>query len=233
MSDTILETKELDLSFGSIQAVKQVSILIPSGQVTALVGDNGAGKSTLIKILTGALKKDAGEIWVRGNLEEINDPSDAFRLGIAAVYQDLALIENRNVVMNMFLGMELTHGPFNLFLDHKKMLRESQNLLDEIHSRIPSATEVVRKLSGGQRQAVAVGRILLRGSEIIIMDEATAALDNKTEKQMVEAINDFKEEKTMIIIAHRLTTVKDCDIIYKLDQGKIIDCGTLDDLSEI
>ena len=122
MRDTILETKELNLSFGSIQAVKQVSIQIPSGQVTALVGDNGAGKSTLIKILTGALKKDAGEIWVRGKLEEINDPSDAFRLGIAAVYQDLALIENRNVVMNMFLGMELTHGPFNLFLDHKILL---------------------------------------------------------------------------------------------------------------
>lgn len=224
MRDTILETKELDLSFGSIQAVKQVSIQIPSGQVTALVGDNGAGKSTLIKILTGALKKDAGEIWVRGNLEEINDPSDAFRLGIAAVYQDLALIENRNVVMNMFLGMELTHGPFNLFLDHKKMLRESQNLLDEIHSRIPSATEVVRKLSGGQRQAVAVGRILLRGSEIIIMDEPTAALGVEQTQEVLQLIKSLRANgKTVILISHNINQVFEvADQISVMFNGELI-----------
>ena len=106
-AETIISITGMHKWFGDFHVLKDIDLEVKQGERIVICGPSGSGKSTLIKILTGALKKDAGEIWVRGNLEEINDPSDAFRIGIAAVYQDLALIENRNVVMNMFLGMEL------------------------------------------------------------------------------------------------------------------------------
>ena len=118
-AETIISITGMHKWFGDFHVLKDIDLEVKQGERIVICGPSGSGKSTLIKILTGALKKDAGEIWVRANREAINNPSDAFGLGIAAVYQDLALIENRNVVMNMFLGKELTHGPFNLFLDHK------------------------------------------------------------------------------------------------------------------
>jgi simple sugar transport system ATP-binding protein len=164
----------------------------------------------VIKLITGALMLDEGEMLVRGHPAHIGNPVDAFQHGIAAVYQDLALVESRNVVMNMFLGNELTHGPFNLFLDHKRMAREAQRTLDEMHSRIPSAQTVVRKLSGGQRQAVAVGRALLRGSQIIIMDEPTAALGVEQTKEVLQLIQALRQSgKTVILISHNLRQVFD------------------------
>ena len=155
----ILELQGISKSFGFVEAVKNVHWKVYPGEVHALVGDNGAGKSTLIKMICGALLPDKGEIRVKGTNANIREPSDAFRFGIAPVYQDLALVEGRDVVMNMFLGDELTHGPFNLFLDHKRMASETQRVLNEIHSRIPSVREYVRSspadsgrplLSGGR-----------------------------------------------------------------------------------
>jgi ABC-type sugar transport system ATPase subunit len=204
----ILETRGLSKSFGFVHAVKQVSWQVERGEVAALLGDNGAGKSTLIKLICGALLPSAGEIWVRGSRAHIHGPADAFKLGIAPVYQDLALVESRDVVMNMFLGTELTHGPLGLLLDHRGMAREAQRVLDEVHSRIPSVREVVRKLSGGQRQAVAVGRALLRGGEIIIMDEPTAALGVEQTKEVLQLIETLRSQgRTVILISHNISQV--------------------------
>lgn len=204
----ILETRGLSKSFGFVHAVKQVSWQVYPGEVAALLGDNGAGKSTLIKLICGALLPSAGEIWVRGSRAQIAGPADAFKLGIAPVYQDLALVESRDVVMNMFLGTELTHGPLKLLLDHRGMARQAQRVLDEVHSRIPSVREVVRKLSGGQRQAVAVGRALLRGGEIIIMDEPTAALGVEQTREVLQLIETLRAQgKTVILISHNISQV--------------------------
>jgi ABC-type sugar transport system ATPase subunit len=222
--EPILELRGVSKAFGAVQAVKKVSWSVYPGEVAALVGDNGAGKSTMIKLITGALMLDEGEMLVRGQPVRIGNPVDAFHHGIAAVYQDLALVESRNVVMNMFLGNELTHGPFNLFLDHGRMAREAQRTLDEIHSRIPSVQTVVRKLSGGQRQAVAVGRALLRGSQIIIMDEPTAALGVEQTKEVLQLIQALRQGgKTVILISHNLRQVFDiADQVSVMFHGEMV-----------
>jgi ABC-type sugar transport system ATPase subunit len=205
----IFECQNLSKSFGAVQAVRQVSWEVFPGEVTALVGDNGAGKSTLIKLISGALIKDEGQYFVKGQPVEINAPKDAFDHGLATIYQDLALVESRDVVANMFLGIELTHGPLNLFLDHRRMQREAERvLLEEVHSRIPSVRQLVARLSGGQRQAVAVGRALLRGGEVIIMDEPTAALGVEQTREVLNLINNLREKgKTVVIISHNLRQV--------------------------
>lgn len=206
--EPVLELRGISKSFGFVEAVKGVDWQVYPGEVAALVGDNGAGKSTLIKMICGALKPDAGELWINGIRAEIAEPADAFRLGIAPVYQDLALVDNRDVVMNMFLGGELTHGLFNLFLDHQSMANETQRVLDEIHSRIPNVREMVRKLSGGQRQAVAVGRALIRGGEVIIMDEPTAALGVEQTAEVLNLIETLRSRgKTVIFISHNIGQV--------------------------
>ncbi len=204
----ILEVRDVSKAFGFVEAVKNVNWQVYPGEVAALVGDNGAGKSTLIKLICGAILPDAGELWINGVMAPIAEPADAFKLGIAPVYQDLALVEARDVVMNMFLGSELTYGPRNLFLDHKTMAREAQRVLDEIHSRIPNVREYVRKLSGGQRQAVAVGRALIRGGQVIIMDEPTAALGVEQTMEVLQLIETLRARgKTVIFISHNLTQV--------------------------
>lgn len=223
--DTILETRSLCKSYGAVRAVQHVSWKIKRGEVSALVGDNGAGKSTLIKLITGALVADEGEILVNGKQAHIRTPDDAFEHGIAAVYQDLALVESRDVVMNMFLGDELTHGPLNLFLDHKGMQREAERVLsEEIHSRIPSVRQLVSRLSGGQRQAVAVGRALIRGGEIIIMDEPTAALGVEQTREVLNLINALRDRgKTVILISHNLSQVFEiADQISVMFRGEMV-----------
>ena len=202
----VLECRGISKSFGAVQAVKKVNWKVYPGEVTALVGDNGAGKSTLIKLIAGALARDEGQIFVKRQPVNINSPHDSFKAGIATIYQDLALVDSRDVVMNMFLGMELTHGPLKLFLDHKGMQREAERILsEEVHSRIPSVRQIVARLSGGQRQAVAVGRALLRGGEIIIMDEPTAALGVEQTKEVLRLIDSLRSRgKTVIVISHNL-----------------------------
>jgi len=221
----ILETREISKSYGAVEAVRKVNWQVNPGEVTALVGDNGAGKSSLIKLITGATQADEGYIFINGEKATINTPEDAFKYGIAAVYQDLALVESRDVVMNMFLGNEMTHGPFNLFLDHKGMQLEVERILEEeIHSRLPSVRQLVSRLSGGQRQAVAVGRALIRGGEIIIMDEPTAALGVEQTEEVLNLINNLRERgKTIIVISHNISQVFEiADQISVMYQGNMV-----------
>lgn len=223
----ILETRELSKRFGFVEAVKKVNWKVFPGQVTALLGDNGAGKSTLIKLICGAYLADAGEIWVHGQQAHISSPVDAFKLGIAPVYQSLELVENRNVMLNMYLGSELTRGPLNVFLDKKRMHAESQRILDEIHARIPDVRQPVAKLSGGQRQVVAVGRALVRGGDIIILDEPTAALGVEQTQEVLRLIETLRTNgKTVILISHNLSQVLEIsDWISVMFHGEMV--GTL------
>ena len=223
-SDLILETRGLCKSFGAVQAVRDVSLSVGRGEVLALLGDNGAGKSTLIKLISGALSPSSGEILVRGERVRFAGPADALKLGIAPVYQDLALVESRNVMQNMFLGGELTHGLFNLFLDHARMAQEAQRVLSEMRSRIPSVKEVVRKLSGGQRQAVAIARTLIRGGEIIIMDEPTAALGVEQTAEVLSLIRTLRAQgRTVILITHNIAHVFEvADRVSVMFRGHLI-----------
>ena len=221
----VLECRAVSKAFGAVQAVKNVDWKVYPGEVTALVGDNGAGKSTLIKLIAGALMRDEGDIYIKQQNVDIRSPEDAFRAGIATIYQDLALIESRDVVMNMFLGAELEHGPLHLFLDHKRMENEAKRILEEeVHSRLPSVRQLVARLSGGQRQAVAVGRALLRGGEIIIMDEPTAALGVEQTREVLRLIDNLRQRgKTVIIISHNLRQIFDiADQISVMYHGEMV-----------
>ncbi|MCP4165249.1 MAG: sugar ABC transporter ATP-binding protein [Chloroflexi bacterium] len=220
----ILVTKGLCKRFGSVEAVRNVDWQIYPGKVMALVGDNGAGKSTLIKLITGAYMPDAGEILIRGENARIKSPTDSLRLGIAPVYQDLALVESRDVMMNMFLGTERTHGPFNMFLNKKGMRTRAHEVLSEIHSRIADPNVPVSQLSGGQRQVVAVGRALVRGGDIIILDEPTAALGVEQTQEVLQLIETLRSNgKTVIFISHNLSQVMDlADWISVMFHGEMI-----------
>ena len=222
--DLILETRALCKSFGAVQAVRSVDWGVRRGEVCALLGDNGAGKSTLIKLVSGALAPSSGEILVRGQRARISGPADALKLGIAPVYQDLALVESRNVIQNMFLGGELTHGPFGWFLDHARMAQEAKRVLTEMRSRIPSAQEVVRKLSGGQRQAVAIARTLIRGGEIIIMDEPTAALGVEQTAEVLSLIRTLRTQgRTVVLITHNISHVFEvADQVSVMFRGQMV-----------
>lgn len=233
-NEVILETIDLDRSFGAVHAVRAVSWRVYQGRVNALVGDNGAGKSTLIKLISGALQPNSGAFRIRGQETRIGGPAGAFGHGIAAVYQDLALVENRDVVMNMFLGSELTRGPGSVFLDHKGMLQQAHQVLDDIHARIPNVREMVRNLSGGQRQAVAVGRALIRGGEIIIMDEPTAALGVEQTQEVLQLIDTLREQgKTIILISHNIQQVFEiADYISVMFHGELLGTRSKDEASE-
>lgn len=168
-----LETEDIHKSFNHVQALKGVSMKAYGGEVLAIVGDNGAGKSTLIKILSGVLKPDCGVIRLEGKEYEKLTPRKASESGISTVYQDLALGNTMDVAANLFLGNERTRGGF---LQKKVMNEEAKRLLEDLDIHIPDVTVPVGNLSGGQRQGVAVARLVHRGGKILIFDEPTAAM---------------------------------------------------------
>lgn len=175
-----LEVRDIIKDFGAVRALRGVSFKAYRGQVLGLLGDNGAGKSTIVKIISGSLTPTSGEILVEGEVASIHHPDDARAYGIETVYQDLALVENLDVVGNLFLNREITRKrpPLSWFgwLDKKSMAREAQEALGKLQIRIPSLSEEVLNLSGGQRQAVSVGRAVAWGRHIVLLDEPAAAL---------------------------------------------------------
>jgi len=202
----LLRVRGLSKHFGAVKAMENVDLDVPAGQVTALVGDNGAGKSTLIKTVAGIWAPTAGHIFWKGEEVHIHTPRTATDLGIATVYQDLALCDNLDIVQNMYLGREETRRGT---LDEIKMELETRKLLNDLSvSTVKSVRQLVGSLSGGQRQAVAVARAVMRQSELVILDEPTAALGVTQTGQVLELIKTLASRGIgVIIISHNLNDV--------------------------
>jgi ABC-type sugar transport system ATPase subunit len=205
MAAPLLEARGLTKSFLHVQALNGVDFGVIRGETVALVGDNGAGKSTLMKILCGAYHPDAGEILVDGKPVAMRTPRDAMAHGIAVVYQDLALVDHRDVATNVFLGRELTRG---LVVDKSRMAREARQVLNTLKINIPSVQTLVGLLSGGQRQAVAIARAVHQGGRLIFMDEPTAALGVQEQAKVLRLIEDLKANGTaVVVVSHNLQHV--------------------------
>lgn len=189
-------------------------------EVVALVGDNGAGKSTLVKILSGVEQPDAGEVIVGGQSVRLASPAAAQSLGIATVYQDLALVDPRSVAANIYLGREPRR--WGCFVDYPRMYRDAAEVLTRLRIGIPSVRAQVRQLSGGQRQAVAIARALARKSTIYLFDEPTAALGVEQQANVNRLIEDLKEHgSTVVLISHNLEHVFEvADTIFVLRNGR-------------
>jgi len=175
-SDTpVLELEDIGKSYGNVHALRGVNIIVRQGEVTCVLGDNGAGKSTLIKIIAGLHDYTSGRMSVNGEERHFGSPRESLDSGIATVYQDLALAPLMSVWRNFFLGNEITKGPFRQ-LDSAKMKRIAQEELTKMGISIPDLEQPVGKLSGGQRQCVAIARAIHFGAKVLILDEPTAAL---------------------------------------------------------
>jgi D-xylose transport system ATP-binding protein len=196
--------------FGSVTALRGASIAARKGEITAIVGDNGAGKSTLIKCLTGVHRPDEGRMTVDGQGVDFHTPEDSRRAGIEAVYQDLALADDLAVWQNLFLNREKTRGvgPIRL-LDRRGMRREADALVRKLSVNVPPVRSRVRRLSGGQRQAVAICRAAGFGSRIVIMDEPTAALGHRETARAEELIASLRDQGlAVVLISHDFAQVQ-------------------------
>lgn len=201
----ILSLRGVSKQFGAVQALKDIELDIHAGEVVALVGDNGAGKSTLVKVLAGVHQATEGTIHFTGRPVTLDSPGTAIDMGIATVFQDLALCENLDVVANLFLGQELS--PWRL--DEVAMEVRAWTLLNELAARIPSVREPVASLSGGQRQTVAIARSLLTSPRIIMLDEPTAALGVAQTAEVLNLIERLRERGLgVILISHNMEDVR-------------------------
>ena len=207
----VLDVKSVSKRFGGVQALDDVSIHLNEGEVLALAGDNGAGKSTLIKVVSGVYHPDDGDIIFNNENIQLDNPRFAREKGIETIYQDLALADNLNVGANIFLGREPMTSKLGVpIIDRELMLSESKKVLKNLEINIPetSLEEPVGKLSGGQRQAVAIGRALYWNAKLLIMDEPTAALGVPEQRNVMDLIKKLKEQKVSIIfISHNLTDI--------------------------
>ncbi|MGP4110751.1 ATP-binding cassette domain-containing protein [Streptomyces sp. 4N509B] len=202
----LLKLRGISKRFGAVQALDGVDLEVGVGEVVALVGDNGAGKSTLINVIAGADPADAGVIEWKGRPVRPGSPRDAQRLGIATVYQDLALCENLDVVGNVFLGHEVHHAGL---LDEVEMERRARDMLDALALRVPSLRVPVAALTSGERQTVAISRALLRQPEAVLLDEPTAALGVEQSALMLNLVDQLRERGSgVLIVSHHLSDVK-------------------------
>lgn len=218
--DAVLELRNIDKRFGAVQALTAVDFAAYPGEVVALVGDNGAGKSTLVKVLSGVGPPSSGEVWFDGNPVTIAKPQDATALGIATVYQDLALCDNLDVVGNLFLGNEKTRASW---LSEVAMEKQALDLMKQLSVSIPTVRLPVASLSGGQRQSVAIARSLLGDPKVVLLDEPTAALGVAQTAQVLDLVVRLKERGlAVVMISHSLADVfAVADRIVVLRLGKL------------
>jgi D-xylose transport system ATP-binding protein len=201
----LLQLKNISKRFGAVQALTDVDFEVYPSEVVALVGDNGAGKSTLVKTIAGIYLPDSGEILFEGKTAHITGPNDVARLGIATVYQDLALCDNLDVVANLYLGREEFNG---VALDEVSMEKRANEVLSGLAVRIPSVRTPVASLSGGQRQSVAVARSVMWKSKVVLLDEPTAALGVAQTRQVLDLIMRLREQGLgVVVISHNLADV--------------------------
>jgi D-xylose transport system ATP-binding protein len=205
VGDTVLSLRGVSKRFGAVAALTDIDLDVRAGEVVALVGDNGAGKSTLVKILAGVHQATSGTMSFCGQPVTLADPGAALALGIATVFQDLALCENLDVVGNIFLGKELQP----LRLDEVAMEIKAWKLLNELSARIPSVRIPVAALSGGQRQTVAIARSLLLEPRLILLDEPTAALGVAQTAEVLDLIERVRDRGLgVVMISHNMEDVR-------------------------
>ncbi|WP_405863529.1 ATP-binding cassette domain-containing protein [Streptomyces sp. NBC_00005] len=217
-----LSVEHMAKGFGAVTALRDVNLRLNKGEVLALVGDNGAGKSTLLKILCGFHRPDAGRILLDGQEVTLKSVDHARSLGIDAVYQDLALVNELTVYHNMFLNREKIRR--TRLLDNRAMRKIAQEHLNEMGVNIPSVDVEVAKLSGGQRQAIAVARSVYSEARVLLLDEPLAAMGAKEGALILDLVNDLKTrgEVSVIIIAHNYAQVFEvCDRVNLLQHGEI------------
>ena len=220
---TVLRAEHIMKKYGPVTALHDVSIYLQKGEVLGLLGDNGAGKSTLIKTLTGFQQPTEGTIFVNEQEVKLRSVSHARSLGIETVYQDLALVNELSVYHNMFLNRELTYSPLP-FLNNRKMRQLAREQLNKIGVRIPSVESVVGRLSGGQRQAIAIARAVSTDAKILLLDEPLAAMGAKEGALILELIRNLKTmgDVSVIMIAHNYAQVLEiCDRVNMLQHGTI------------
>ena len=221
----LLRLVDIGKSFGPVRVLTHITLDIPPGQVTAVVGDNGAGKSTLIKTIAGIYQQDEGEIFWQGRRVHLHSPKDATDLGIATVYQDLALADNLDIVANMFLGHEVTK---RFQLDEIGMEKTAKKTLADLSVvTVRTVRQPVGSLSGGQRQAVAVARAVMRQAKLVILDEPTAALGVTQTRVVLDLIKRLKSQDiAVIVISHNLNDVQSvADRIAVLRLGRLVAVG--------
>ncbi|MGG5257847.1 ATP-binding cassette domain-containing protein [Phycicoccus avicenniae] len=201
----VLSMTGVSKRFGAVQALKDIEFHVGAGEVVALVGDNGAGKSTLVKAIAGVYTPDSGDVTFDGQKVDITTPAQAQALGIATVFQDLALCDNLDVVGNLFLGSEVKRSGA---LDEVTMEQESWRLLRELSAKIPSVRIPVASLSGGQRQTVAIARSLLGAPKVVMLDEPTAALGVAQTAEVLNLVERLREKGLgVILISHNMSDV--------------------------
>ena len=228
----LVDMKNISIAFGGIRAVDDASVDLFSGEVMALLGHNGAGKSTLIKILSGAYKRDAGTIFVRGEEATINNPRDAKKYGIETIYQTLALADNVDSAANLFLGRELKTRWGTL--DDAAMESEARKVMGRLNPRFQRFKDPVIKLSGGQRQSVAIARAILFDARILIMDEPTAALGPQETAQVGELVKQLKADGIGIfLISHDIHDVFDlADRVCVMKNGRVVGTARTQDVTK-
>ncbi len=223
----VIATRGITKHFGTVQALRGVDLDVFAGEVVGLVGDNGAGKSTLVNILSGALQANDGSILVDGKAVAFTSSLEARRAGIETVYQDLSLAPDLSVWANIFLGREQSvKGPLGWFhwLDRKAMARAAEADLERTRIRIGSVNSLAGRLSGGQRQAIAVGRAVAWGSRVILMDEPTAALGVEQQAKVGELVRSVSDQGVpILLISHNLPQIHAlCDRVVVLFQGRVV-----------
>jgi simple sugar transport system ATP-binding protein len=221
--DDVLRVEHIAKAFGPVTALRDISLHLKKGEVLGLLGDNGAGKSTLIKILCGFQKPDSGRMFLRGQPYEPRSVDEARDKGIETVYQDLALIDELSVYHNLFLRKERVHSPIPL-LANRQMKREARTALDQIGINIPRIDVSVARLSGGQRQAIAVARTVNSDADIILLDEPLAAMGAKEGSMILDLVARLKAEGrvSIIMILHNYVHVlQACDRVSMIQDGAI------------
>lgn len=209
-SETLLEVRHLSKNFGPVEALKDLSMLVRAGEVVALAGDNGAGKTTLIKAISGVYQPSAGEILLKGKPVSFASPQEARDQGIETIYQDLALADNLTIGANIFLGREPMRRAFGFLpvLDRARMAEAAKSTMALLDFHVSRLDAPVSNFSGGQRQAVAIGRAVYWDAQILIMDEPTAALGVPEQRKVIQLIHQLKAQgRGVIFISHNLQDI--------------------------
>jgi ABC-type sugar transport system ATPase subunit len=223
--DVLVDVENVSLSFGSVRALVDVSLTIREGEITALVGDNGAGKSTLVRCIAGIHRPDAGHIVFDDSKIDFHSPEDAREAGIETVHQNLALVEDLTVWQNLFLNRELVRGVGPVrFLDRRRMQQRAQEMVSTLAVNVPAVRSRVRKLSGGQRQAVSICRAAGFSSRLVIMDEPTAALGVQETARVEELILRLRNEgHAVLLISHNFAQVmRLSDHVWVMRAGRCV-----------